>query len=194
MTPNINLIPAAHLAKQQYLLWNPVDETWSEPMNFAAAQETAAREPDLQACILMPDGSTSTTAPFAEIFKRAASAASAPRDIETAAALHQRNERVQAQRAAATAPQPSPAPARQPSAAPMPRAANQAAAIPAETLTLLRHALRLFLIVTYGTLYIASAGAIIGGLAGGQNALAVSGIILLILTAGTHVYLTDNHL
>lgn len=187
MTPNINLIPSAHLAEHQYLLWNPVDETWSEPMNFAAAQETAAREPDLQACILMPDGSTSTTAPFAEIFKRAASA---PRDIETAAALHQRNERVQAQRAAAPAPQPSPAPARQPSAAPMPRAANQAAAIPAETLTLLRHALRLFLILTYASLYISAASAIIVGLTTGNHIVSIVGIIAGVGILVLHQYLT----
>lgn len=152
-------------------------------MNFAAAQETAAREPDLQACILMPDGSTSTTAPFAEIFKRASSSASAPRDIETAAALHQRNERVQAQRAAATAPQPSSAPAHQPSAAPMPRAAKQAAAIPSETLALIHHALRLFLIVTYGTFYIAGAAALIAGAANEQIPLIATGIIIIAITA-----------
>lgn len=193
MNPSIHTIQPAQLQQLQYTVKQPLDDSWSAPMSYAAAQETAAREPDLQACAILPDGTTTAPAPFAEIYTRAAGPRT-PRDIETAAALHQRNERVQAQRTAATAPQPSPAPARQPSAAPLPSAANQAAAIPAETLTLLRHALRLFLIVTYGTLYIASAGAIIGGLAGGQNARAVSGIILLILTAGTHVYLTDNHL
>lgn len=144
-------------------------------MNFAAAQETAAREPDLQACILMPDGSTSTTAPFAEIFKRATSSTSAPRDIETAAA---------------SAPQPSSAPARQPSAAPMPRAANQAAAIPAETLTLLRHALRLFLILTYASLYISAASAIIVGLTTENLIVSIVGIIAGVGILCLHQYLT----
>lgn len=186
MNTNLNTIPAADLPKLKYTIWQPLTNDWSPPITFKEAQEFAARDPELHACAILPSGEYTDPAPFAETYKRA----NVPRDLETATALRQRNERVQAQRAAATAPQPSPAPARQPSAAPLPRSTNQAAAIPPETISLLTHALRLFLCVTYGTLYISAAGAIIGGLASGEKTLAIAGVIVAAATMILHEYLT----
>lgn len=284
MTPNINLIPSAHLAKQQYLLWNPVDETWSEPVDFATAQETAAREPGLQACVLMPDGSTSTPAPFTEIFKRAhpskpnqpeptlakkikdllseplpgpldplpgttppkptapppcyttrtmnpsintiptaqlyrlryllwqpleetwsepvtftAAMSAYVRDPELQAAIINQDgttgDPVPFAEIAKRAHTPSKPNLPQPTTPPRAERPQEIAddlSLPPETLTLLTHALRLFLCATYGTFYLTAAGAIIGGFSSGATHIGISGLILGLITAVVHATLSSR--
>lgn len=165
MNPSINTIPVAQLYRLRYLLWQPLEETWSEPVTFTAAMSAYVRDPELQASIINQDGTTGDPIPFAEIAKRAHTP-SKP-----------------------NLPQPT-----TPPRAERPQEIADDLSLPPETLALLTHALRLFLCATYGTLYIASAGAIIGGFSSGATHIGISGIILLILTAGTHVHLTDNHL
>lgn len=136
MTPNINLIPAADLHRLQYLLWQPLEETWSAPVTLAAAMEAYARDPELQAAIVNQDGATGQPQPFAEIAKRARTATT-PRSIEESAAMRQRANRVHAQRTAA----------RQPD-------------------TTTTRASKLIIIYILGTLYITGGAAILYGLCG----------------------------
>lgn len=182
MTPNINTIPTAQLYGT-YTLWNPVEETWSDPITYTAAVEAYARDPELQASLILPDGTTTAPAPMAEIIKRARAASTLPRDLDTSADLRQRNIRLQNQRAAATRSTES--------ALDTPH--HHPAPIPSETIHLLHHALRLFLCVTYGTFYIAGAAALITGAASEQIPLIASGIIILILTAVVNTYLAGRN-
>ncbi|MCQ2439392.1 MAG: hypothetical protein MJ074_06495 [Oscillospiraceae bacterium] len=162
MNPSINTIPTAQLYGN-YTLWNPVEETWSEPTTYTAAVEAYARDPELQASLILPDGTTTAPAHMSEIIKRAA----ATRNTESAPGT------------------PIPHPA-----APRPSAA--AAPFPAETVYLLHHALRLFLCVTYGTFYLTAAGAIIGGFSSGATHIGLSGLILGIITAAVHATLSGR--
>lgn len=190
MNPSINTIPTAQLYGT-YTLWNPVEETWSGPITYTAAVEAYARDPELQASLILPDGTTTAPAPMSEIIKRAAAASTPPRDLETSADLRQRNIRVQNQRAAAArntesvldTPITIPHPA-------APRPSTASAPLPPETLTLLTHALRLFLCVTYGTFYLTAAGAIIGGFSSGATHIGISGLILGLITAVVYASLT----
>lgn len=193
MNPSINTIPTAQLYGT-YTLWNPVEETWSAPITYTAAVEAYARDPELQASLILPDGTTTAPAPMAEIIKRARAASTLPRDLDTSADLRQRNIRVQAQRAAAARSTESaldtPITIPHPAA---PRPSTRETPIPPETIHLLHHALRLFLIVTYGTFYITGAAALIAGAANEQKHLIASGIIILAITAAVNTSLAGRN-
>lgn len=189
MTPSINLIPAARLTAAQYSIWQPLEETWSQPISYAEAAEAAARDPELQACAIMPDGTSTAPVPFVEIYKRAhtTSTKTQPEPTLTKKIKDLLNEPLPGlldPLPGTTTSKPSATPA-----APRP---STTAALPAETIYLMHHALRLFLCVTYGTFYLTAAGAIIGGLRSGENILAISGFILGIITAAVHVTLSGN--
>lgn len=194
MNQNINLIPIAQLYRLRYLLWNPLEETWSEPVTFTDAMSAYARDPELQAAILNQDGTAGDPVPFAEIAKRAHTASTLPRDLDTSIELRQRNIRVQNQRAAATRSTESvldtPITLPHPAA---PSHSTQEAPIPPETLALLTHALRLFIIVTYGTFYLTAIGAIIGGFSSGATHIGISGIILAVITAAVNTSLAGRN-
>lgn len=193
MNPSINTIPTAQLYGS-YTLWSPVEETWSEPITFTDAMSAYARDPELQAAILNQDGTAGDPVPFAEIAKRAHTASTLPRDLETSIELRQRNIRVQNQRAAATRSTESvldtPITLPHPAA---PSHSTQEAPIPPETLALLTHALRLFIIVTYGTFYLTGAAALIAGAANEQKPLIATGIIILAITAAVNCSLAGRN-
>lgn len=136
MNTTIHTIQPAQLQQLQYTVRQPLDDSWSAPMSYAAAQETAAREPDLQACAILPDGTTTAPAPFSEIYTRAAGPRT-PRSLEESLAIRQRANRVHAQRAAALQPDTSTA-----------------------------RASKLIIIYILGSLYLAGGGAILYGLFG----------------------------
>lgn len=189
MNPSINTIPTAQLYGN-YTLWNPVEETWSEPTTYTAAVEAYARDPELQASLILPDGTTTAPAPMSEIIKRAhtTSTKARPEPTLTKKIKDLLNEPLPGlldPLPGTTTSKPSATPA-------APRPSTPAATLPAETIYLLHHALRLFLCVTYGTLYLTAAGAIIGGLASDQNALAFSGLILGLITAVVHATLSGR--
>lgn len=190
-TPSINTIPTSQLYGN-YTIWNPVEETWSTPIPYTAAVEAYARDPELQASLILPDGTTTEPATMAEIIKRTHTSSTIPRDIETAAHIRQRNIRVQNQRTAAAKERQPTTTNTQPQTPATQVRHTSAPPIPSETIALLNHALRLFLCVTYGTFYLTAAGAIIGGLRSGENTLAISGFILGIITAAVHVTLSGN--
>lgn len=203
MNHSIDSIPIAELQRAQYILWNAFDETWSAPMSYSDATEYYARDPELQVSAILADGTTSSdTAPFAEIVKRMRS--NQPKDLEAA--------RVAAKIAQAAASRKLTDSAGNSLHSPQTtqaeivrhlqsletimrqslREQKQASDNMQEISPLVEHALRLYIFVTYGTLYLGSAAALFIGITSGQYAYAVAGGIVLAVTAAIHMYLTSK--
>lgn len=185
MNPQITAIPAAQLYGN-YTLWNPVEETWSPPMSYTAAVEAYARDPELQASLILPDGTTTAPAQMAEIIKRAHTASTLPRDLKTASAIQERanaKPAAQAEEHAHDTPAPDAQQAQPPSASP--ETTQQLAAIREQLATLTRAAV-LYTKLTFLAIDLAGIGLIIGGLAGSNIPFILAGLILLGISAYLH--------
>lgn len=177
---NQNTLTPHEYKQAQYTLWQPLEETWSAPASYAEALEAYARDPELQAAIINQDGTAGQPEPFAEITRRAETPEPAP-----APPAEQRSP-MQSIANTLNTPIHLPRPERRRRR----HTENTSNALPRETINRLNHALGLFIILTYASLYISAASAIIIGLTTENHIISIAGIIVGVGTFFLHQYLT----
>lgn len=165
---NQNTLTPPEYKQAQYTLWQPLEETWSAPVNYTAALEAYTHDPELQAAIINQDGTAGQPEPFAQITRRAETPEPAPAPPE------EQRSTLQSLANTLNTPIHLPRPERRRHR----QSENTSNTLPRETINRLNHALGLFIFLTYASLYISAASAIIVGLTTENHIISIAGIIV----------------